>query len=56
MHMRCPIQTGAPRVWFYTWFLCLSSIQVQHYLTTHYLTHTHYQVQRNYISMASSST
>ena len=40
MPMRCPSQIGAPRMRFYTGFLCLSSIQVQHDLTNGYLTHT----------------
>ena len=56
MPMRCPSQIGAPRMRFYTGFLCLSSIQVQHDLTNGYLTHTSTAVlQSNPNSVASSS-
>ena len=40
MRLSCPIQTGAPRMRSYTWFLYLSSIQVQRDLPNHYLTRT----------------
>ena len=40
VRMSCPIQTGAPRMQFHTWFLHLSGVQVQSNLTSRCLTHT----------------
>lgn len=44
--VRCPIPVGAHWMWVCMWFLHLLSVQMQHDLTSHYLTHTYYRFEK----------